>query len=205
MIIAINQKLKALFQSDLIAFVLLFIVSAFSIYFLTAFVARIFFLFLLLLFWRSENDYFWFAFIFILLEQPAGFFSGGLGDDPQRLPLYTVTSGVSFTVYELFIFLAFIKALVKGKKRIMFFNKPLQRLFIYLLMILIFSFLFGMNNEGIIRTLRVLVFWTLFISFPYLMKNKDELIRFCVLLFPFVFLVFAGQIGRASCRERVYI
>ncbi|MBN1187233.1 MAG: hypothetical protein JXB49_33450 [Bacteroidales bacterium] len=194
MTILSNLKLKILFQSDLVAFVLLFLVAAFFVYFLPVFFARIFFFLLLLLFWRSKKNYFWFAFVFILIEQPAGFFSGGLAEDMQRLPLYTIISGVSLTVDDLFIIAALMKALVKGKRRRLFFNKPLQWLFVYLILILFFSFLFGMNNEGIVRTLRVLSFWTLFISLPYLLENKDEMIKFCALLFPFIFLVFAGQL-----------
>jgi len=187
-------NLKAIIISDFFSFLLLFFAAIVSVYFFSAIFSRFFFLLIIILFWRSEKDYFWFAFIFILLEQPAGFFSGGLADDMQRLPLYTIIGGVSFTVYELFIITAFIKALAKGSKNKMFFNKPLQWLFVYLILILLFSFLFGMNKEGIVRTFRVLSFWTLFISFPFLLKNKDEMIRFCSILFPFIFLVFVGQI-----------
>jgi hypothetical protein len=189
-----NFKLKVLPQSDFVAFIVLFIASVFIIYFLPVFVVRIFFFLTLLIFWRSKKDYLWFAFIFLLLEQPAGIFSGGLVSDTHRLPLYTISAGVSFTVYELFIITAFIKALVKGIRRKMFLNKPLRWLFIYLIFTLFISFLFGMNKEGIIRTFRVLIFWTLFVSFSYLLRNKDEMLRFCALLFPFIFLVFAGQI-----------
>ncbi|MDI9596624.1 MAG: hypothetical protein QM220_03740 [Atribacterota bacterium] len=128
------------------------------------------------------------------IEQPAGFFSGGTASDLQRLPLYTVASGMSFTVYEIFILVAFLKALVKGKKTKLFFDKPLKWLFIYLILLLVFSFLLGMNEEGIVRTFRILIFWTLFISLPYLLKSMTEMLQFCYLLFPFIFLVFAGQI-----------
>lgn len=182
------------FQTDVSRIIILFLFSAFVIYFLQPFLARVYFILLVFGFWYSKKDYFWFAFIFLLIEQPAGFFSGGTASDLQRLPLYTVASGVSFAFYEIFILVAFLKALVKGKKTKLFFDKPLKWLFIYLILLLVFSFLFGMNEEGIVRTSRILVFWTLFISFPYLLKSTDELLRFCTLLFPFIFLVFAGQI-----------
>ena len=112
------------FQTDVSRIIILFLFSAFVIYFLQPFLARVYFILLVFGFWYSKKDYFWFAFIFLLIEQPAGFFSGGTASDLQRLPLYTVASGVSFAFYEIFILVAFLKALVKGKKTKLFFDKP---------------------------------------------------------------------------------
>jgi hypothetical protein len=153
-----------------------------------------FVLVLLLIFIRSKNNYFWLAFFFVLFQTPAGIFSGGNLNFYGRLPLFTIIPGASFTTIEIFVFIAFIKALLMKATVTIPFKRPLQYLFFYLGFIVIQSFLFGMSKNTIIYTSRVLLFLSLFYTIPAFLQNREDYYLFILLVIPFIVLDFAGQI-----------
>lgn len=126
--------------------------------------------------------------------EPAGFFRGALLTDVHRVPLYNVVPGYSFSFFDLFIILAFAKALIKGKKTNILLNKPLNLLLLYIIFLFLISFIYGLNLENIIYYSRFLSTFSLFISFPYLVYKKEDVFLFIHLLFPIVFITFIGQI-----------
>lgn len=181
--IVFKESLQILF---LIAFTILVIYG----------LPKIFGIFLVLtiagLFWFSKKNYFWFAYFFIIICSPGSFFSeGGLADAPYRLPLFSFGSGFSFSTHDVFMILAFVKAIFKGNKYHYFLTKPLLLILFYIFFLLFVSIIFlSTSGSTLSDLLRLTSFYSLFISFPYLVHKKSEIHKFIYLTFPIVFFIF---------------
>jgi len=182
------------YKTDLFYLILLFTISVLVVYYTSKIFIQGYFLVLLLFFWRSSKNYFWFALFFIFINEPAGFFSGGSASIYHRMPLYSVGQGLSFTFYDFFVIIALLKALHKKKGIKLLFSKPLIILSLYGLVLLLISFVFGINFDTIVALSRSIMFYTLFISIPYLIYKEEDVEKFVHLVFPFVFLIFFGQL-----------
>lgn len=187
--------------------VLYLIVAAFFVYFVNVTINRLLFLLFLPLIWQSKRDHLWLAFFFILLEQPGGFFSGGLRDDLVRLPLYSLAPGLSVSFHELVIVLFFIKSILKKNRDNSYF-KPFFRtellLLLYLfLILLIISPLMGMSLNNIPRIIRLTVALTLIYSLPRLINSPYKLMGFLKIIFPFVFIALMLQIYGLTYGEQL--
>jgi hypothetical protein len=181
-------------NKDFIQLLLLVVVSIFVVYFTSGIVARLFFLVLLPFVWFSKRDYFWFAFFFLLLNQPGGLFSGGDLMDEKRLPLYKLGPGLSLMITDLYFLLIFVKAFVN---RSLFINKlklefgVLMALF---LMLFIISFGYDFSINSIAQTIRVAINCTLFYSVLFIFRDLSVLTVFFRSVFPFVFFAVGLQI-----------
>ena len=181
-------------NKDFIQLLLLVVVSIFVVYFTSGIVARLFFLVLLPFVWFSKRDYFWFAFFFLLLNQPGGLFSGGDLMDEKRLPLYKLGPGLSLMITDLYFLLIFVKAFVN---RNLFMNKlklefgALLALFILLFFI---SFGYGFSINSIAQTIRVAINCTLFYSVLFIFRDLGLFTLFLRGVFPFVFFAVGLQI-----------
>lgn len=178
---------------------LLYLLASFIlVYYFNVRLNRFLFLIFLPIIWQSKRDYLWLAFFFILMEHPGGFFSGGLRDDPYRLPIYSIAPGFSITFQELIILVFFIKTLVKnniksnsGKP---FFNKELKLLLILYVVLILISPLFGMSLNSLTNIVKLSIALTLFYSLFQLINNEEQIVRFLGILFPFVFVALAFQV-----------
>lgn len=182
-------------RKEIIQFLLLFFTTIFFVYFTPKLVNQLYFLSLLVLFWRSKRNYYWFAFIFVIINEPAFLFHGGLNTDVYRIPFYNITSGFSFGFYDLFFLTAFTKALVKGNKEKLLLEKPLQYLFVYLIFLFLLSMIVGFGSVyGLTGHLRNVLPFTLFISIPYLISKKENYFRMANLLFVILFFILLTQL-----------
>ena len=181
-------------KKELIRFYSLFALTVFFVYYTPPIFNKAYFILLLALFWKSKRDYFWFAFVLILINQAGGLFRGALATDVYRVPMYNVAAGISFTFYDLFFITAFAKALKKGKRTSLILKNPLMILLFYLVFLILISLVLGMSKDRIVACARGLTTYTLFISIPFLIYKKEDLFTFIHLVFPIVFLSFAGQI-----------
>jgi hypothetical protein len=181
-----NTK-ENIIKKEIIQFYLLFLLTVFFVYFTPPIVNRLYFLLILLLFWNSEKNYFWFAFVFIVISQPGLLFHGSSAAHIHRIPFYNIAPEISLGFFDLFFILAFIKALFKGKRTKLILRKPLLLLLFYLIFLFILSFFYGMNFELISSSLRKFVVFTLFLSFPFLVYKKDNLYKFIHIIFPISF------------------
>lgn len=178
----------------------LFFFSALVVYFLPAMLSRLLFFVYLLLFYKSTNNYFWIAFVFLLLATPMGLFSGGLRDDSQRLPLYSFGAGFSFSFFDLFYVTAIFKAInIKNNIPRYYFNTALQIVIAFGILLLVYSLLTGINVKNIILIVRTGIFpFAFFIFAPRLITTTDQFTKLIRLLLPFVFLSFIGQVYEIS-------
>ena len=170
-------------NSDLSKFFGLYAVCIITTYFLPNFINQLFFLLLLLLFYRSKEDYFWFAFIFFLVDPPGGFFP--VDDLNYGIPMYNFIPGGLRLIYfqELFIFVAFLKALKNGTKYKFYFTRALILLLLYFIILFIISFFLGFSIMKIFAAIRNAFPWTLIISISVLISTHEEWIKFFRLIF----------------------
>lgn len=197
----INQNARSILLLDLIKFaeLLLYIFFAFIlVYYAGAGLSRLIFLIILPVVWYSKRDHFWLVFFFILMEMPGGLFSGGERDDPLRLPIYPLVSGISFTIQELFILILFAKTLFVSKIRKVssdfFFKRDLKVLGYYLLLLLFISPLMGMSFDSMSQAFKIVLPLTLLYSLPRIINTEEKIIGILKLLFPITFFTLGLQV-----------
>lgn len=181
------------YKNDIVKLIGLFLLSLFVVYFTNKAIIALFYLLLLPIIWKSKKDYFWFAYFFILINEPAGLFHSGAADQLNRLPLYRIGPGMAFTFYDFFLILTFFKAKKNKRRPIFLFKKPLFILAGYGIFLFFFSLAIGTSFESIIGVFRTIMFYTLFFSIPILIFSREDIYKFIHLIFPFTFLVVGGQ------------
>ncbi len=183
------------FFKDLALLLVLFLLSFLFVYFLPQSFSKLFFLGLLFLFFFSKKNYFWFAYFFILVEGPGYLFADFSGQSQYRLPLYSFLPGFSFTPLDFFVILALLKAILGGKRTELRLRKPLILISLYVIFSFVTtSFIFGTSIEILAWNLRWVFYYTIIISFSYLVTKRDEIYRFMLLIFPSVFFILFTQI-----------
>jgi len=181
----------------LIDFVLIcfhLLVSVYFVYFSKPLYRDVFFLIPLILFWYSKKNYFWFAYFFILLNEPGWFFFTTSIKELHRLPYYTVLPSMSFTLIDLFVILALVKAIIKGKRKSFVFSKPLRLLLVYFVLFsLPLTLLFKTDLASFANSLRSLTYYSVIVSFYWLARDEREVYAFGYLLVPCLAVVIANQ------------
>jgi hypothetical protein len=161
------------------------------VYYVPVEINRILFLFLLIPMWRSKNDYFWFAYILILLEIPGGLFSGSGLNDPTRLPIYTFAPKISTSFIEISILLFLVKALNGNFSKIyksFVYKKYYKYLALLFIVLLITSLLMGVSTRYFITIFRGIIVLSFFVSVIHIFKKEDDIVSFFRLIFPFSFI-----------------
>ncbi len=173
----------------------LFIASILAVYKTNHVIRDIFFLIPLILAFRSKKDYFWFAYFFILISAPSSFFVNRTQDAFFRLPFYAIIPKFSFTPMDLFLFISIFKAFRKTAKIKFRLNKPLEFFLFYVLFISIpVSFLLGTELKPFVNTMRSFFFFGIIFSYLRLVNNKEEILKFGYILFPYTILIVFDQL-----------
>lgn len=148
--------------------------------------------------WYSKRDYLWLAFFIVVVDMPGGLFSGGIQQEQFRLPIYVIGAGISFTFYELFVIVIFIKSLsvkrIRSNYSPPFCLKELRLLLGLFIVLILISIPFGFGFNSISAVFKTALTLTLFYSVFYLINSKKHLINFFKILFPFVFVALVLQI-----------
>jgi hypothetical protein len=176
---------------------ILVVLTAFGVYFIPPQFNKIIFLLLLIPVWKSKNDYFWFAYLLILLEAPGGLFSGTRLNSPSRLPIYTFAPNVSTSFTELFILLFLVKSFYKNqwyRYKSFVYRKWYGYLGFLLIILLIMSFMLGVSGNHFIPILRGLIVLSLYVSTIFIFKKEEDIIKFFKIIFPFAFIAIILQI-----------
>lgn len=173
------------------------------VYFLPAIVCKILFFIFIYLFYKSEKDYLWMAFIFILIQGPGGLFSGGRVDEENIVPIYQVVAGISITFEQIFILTALFKTI---KKKIDFNPFPfiknnLLRLTIYFIFLIIVGIGIGSSFDAARYLYFVIINLTLFYSLYSLFTKESDYVNFFRMLIPFGFIVIGLQLYSTSTGE----
>jgi hypothetical protein len=188
-----SERKVILYRS--IAIVLLFSMTIYMVYLAPLGIDKLFCAILFVLFWYSKSNYFWFAFFLIVSSFPAGLFTETTGLATRRLPIYSPVPLVSFSVMDLFLIIAFVKALLRGKKIMIVDVFKIKKIVYIIPYILVISFFYGFTLKLFLnQTIRGLFFYTLLYSLPALISNKKELYKFMLMFFPFVFIEIIAQL-----------
>jgi hypothetical protein len=178
----------------------IFLLSAISVYFTPPLIQRLFFLCILALYFWSKKSYFWISLFFLLMSTPAGFFSGQLYSDTQRLPIYSLGKGFSFSFFDLFYITTIVKILFnKRQYRGYYFKKSLLIVIIYGIFLILFSIMLGIIPTDMVSIIRYVILPIIFFLLaPQLIINETQYINLVKLILPYVFLSFIGQLYEIS-------
>lgn len=188
------QTIKPWDKENTIIFLLL-LLAVIAVYFFPFFLSvLLFFGVFTFLAFRSHNNYFWLAFFFLLLDPPGDLFRslGKLTYD--QLPFIQVSSSQAVFFVDIIPFIFLIKALLIKKKSNFIFKKEFKFLFIYLIVVLIYTLLrFEMYYGKYYQLFIIVGYWSLLYSLPKLLDFHD-IVKLDKLLFPFVFVALFLQI-----------
>ena len=195
------QKIKV---KEIFGFLSLFLLIVVSVYFAPPILNQMFFLVLLLLFWISKRDYFWFALIFVVCSKPGLLFFGRPPFDIHIVPIYSFTKGFSLTFFEIFFALALLKAFTKGRVKKPLLKKPLFYLLVYLIYLFFLSFFYGTDFQIMKSSVQGFVPLTLILSFPNLVNKKSDFNKFAHLVFIMIFIIFLSQLLMLSTGKNLH-
>lgn len=170
------------------------------VYFIPVLLNRFLFFIFIYLFYKSDRDYIWLAFLFILIEGPGGLFRGGTRIDEMRLPLYTLSSGYSITFLQIFILTAFFKALKKKIKfnPVPFLKNKLIILLYYFIFLTIMGVFINFSIDIVAILFDVIINLTLFYSVYCLFTKESDYVNIFRMLIPFGFLTLVLQLYQLS-------
>jgi hypothetical protein len=169
--------------------------SFYVVYMASPDISRVFFIILLLAFVLSRDNHFWFAFFFILAQGPGYLWADYSGLSQYRLPMYTPVAGMTFTPIDFFVLLAFAKALFAGRKTEVRMTTPMLAILAYAVVcVVITALLFGTDIDVMAWNFRWVFYYSLMISFLFLVRKKHEVHQFILLIFPAVFFILFTQV-----------
>lgn len=175
---------------DLLKFLPLALITLVVTYNTNAPVRTVWYLILLLLYYFSDNEALWLAFFLSTTDGFMGFF--GLFSATM-----TILPGLpAVELAQIYILLSVIKAL-KSKVRVMiFYNKYMQILLLYLIFLIIWGQLMGFTGglNVYFRVLKGVIPMLLFYSIPRLFVAQSTYDRFFRLIFLITILAFTAQI-----------
>ncbi|MCD4741196.1 MAG: hypothetical protein K8R67_01765 [Desulfobacteraceae bacterium] len=170
-----------------ISLILLFLCSVVIAYKTPQVINTIFQIILLIFFWRSKNNYFWLAFVFIV-ESEIGFLFPKA--DPRFSFSILPNSPFGNLYFSLvFLFVAFTKTLRKKPPFPLVVKKQIIMLSLYFFILL---FIFGVFKAPAV--LRLTLPWLLLFIVPHFCSTAKEIHNFFELIFPFVFIVLFSQV-----------
>jgi|WetSurMetagenome_2_1015567.scaffolds.fasta_scaffold00614_4 hypothetical protein len=164
-----------------IRFILLALVTIFVTYFLPVILSQIWYVFLLILYWNSNDEPFWLAFFLITVDGFLWYFG-----------IYTVVIRLipgqpPIELAQFYILLSVIKAGMRKRQPSVFYKDFLWILFIYLLFMIAWGQIMGFSGEirDYFRIAKLTLPFFMFYSLPRLLTNVESYKR----LFAFIFII----------------
>jgi hypothetical protein len=181
-------------EKDTLLLLLLLGICFFSAYFMPGMINRIIFLLILFAAYRTNLDYVYLIWFFIINDAPGRLFQSGEFAVEARIPLYPLAPGVSMGFQELFLLLYIVKYL-QFKKPVQFiFKQEFAWFLIISLVFIAYSFFIGINFGNIVKTFRSLIPWFLVFIVPAFINDRQTLVRSGLLIFPVILFAFASVI-----------
>lgn len=180
---------------ELFTFYLLFFFIGIIIHYLPSSVSISLLTIVLFISLITKRTYYWLALVLILIETQTFLFS--FAHKQTLIPTFNILPGSLRDLYfeEIFIYVLLIKAIYYlNRRHIVFYSKPLRVLFVYFLILFLFSIVIGIDYIKFFATIRNFAGYTLLFSIPILLNSEENFIRFFKLIFPIVFIVFSIQI-----------
>ncbi len=155
------------------------------------FTRLVFFMYLIIIF-LSKKDYFWLAWVFIIVDAPGYLFKGYQIADPQRIPAYPISSSISLSFFDLLIIMYLLKLLTSNRRSVILFIKE-YKVFLSLIVIyiLLSYLLFSVNFINLYRTL---IPWSFVAIIMHFMSEERFFLKFNKLIYPIVFFILFTEI-----------
>ena len=182
-----------MWDKDYIYFVIILVAAFISVYIIPVLSYPLFIIFFGLAY-ISKKDYIWLAFIIVLMDAPGNLFSAGMRDDIMRLPLYSFGPGFSFSTIQVFMFVFLVKHFPYNNFKNNIFHKDLRILFIFIILVFLYSAILGMSTGTVINTVRSLLNWAWVIIFIQVINTPHDVKKIFQLLFPVVLIALGTQI-----------
>lgn len=174
---------------------LCFLGAVYAVYYAPSAVNLLYFLVLIVLFLRSQKDYFWFAFFFILVNTPAFLFFETSGQAAHRLPLYSLAGGISFSVFDVFVLASLSKVVYLNKEKDFQLSRPLRFLLIYFALVsLPITFLIGLEDSSFFNTFRPYFYYAILLTFYFLIDDIEDLYKFGYIFIPYIIFTLFDQL-----------
>lgn len=165
-------------------------VTIYAAYFAPAVVGSVWYLIMLLLYWRSKNEAFWLIVFFTTVDGFLGFFG-----------LYiTVVKAIpglpAIEVAQLYLLLSIVKVRYYKKKSDTFYSKWLKTLVGFLAFLVIFGFTLGLSGEinVYLRVIKLLIPLVAFYTLPKLINTQEQINMAFGLLFLVTVMAFVAQL-----------
>lgn len=173
----------------LIKFLVYVAITVLVTYFMPAFVATLWYVVLLIMYSKSNDEPFWLAFFLTISDGFIGF----LGSYSMLLSIIPGLPAID--IAQFYIIIAVIK-IYKRKSNKPFFSKWMSILFIYAVLLVVIGMINGLTGATNIyfRIVKLIVPLVLFYTVPRLMKSLKDYEIFFHLIFVVFILGFAAQV-----------
>lgn len=175
-------------NKDIIQFFLYYAGAVVSVYLLPNSISFLYFGILLILFWRSDKNALWFLLIYFMIDPPGGLFPE---DFNYGLPFI---KGVNLRFIEIFVFVAFLKAVKQKNKFQIIYYKQYQLLLLLTVILLIYTLFLNFSLLSIIISVKWIFIWSLLYSIPKLINSFEEWLFLFRVSFVIVFIATSAQI-----------
>lgn len=175
---------------DLLKYLVLISLTLAATYYAPYPLRVIWYVIILISYFFSRNEPLWLALFLSTTDGFAGFF--GLYE-----ATITILPGLpAVEIVQIYIILTVIKAAGKRARPVLFYNKYLQILFLYLLFTIVWGQMMGLSGglNVYFRILKGLIPMLLFYSVPRLFISRETYERFFNIVFYIVIIAFAAQL-----------
>lgn len=177
-------------KRKLLQFLGLILVSIVVTYYLPAPVVSLFFLALLVVYFRSDAEPFWLAYFLVISDGFFGFFEGPVA-------LVGILPGLpAIEAPQLYIMIALYKAIRKKTDFQVFFHVILKVMLVYLLFLVVQGYVLGISLSLNIqfRLVKIILPLALFYIVPRLFDREEHYMTFLKYLFPVAAVAFLAQL-----------
>jgi hypothetical protein len=188
--VAMRDLSKPVYDRGILWFLALVAITIGVTYFTTNIIASFWYIILLVLYYRSDDEPMWLAFFLVTVDGFMGF-----------MGLYTVTLSIfpglpAIELSQFYILLTAVKAYSRKLAYPVYYRKYMQILGIYLVIQVVWGQFMGLSHELnlYMRVLKTILPFLLIFSLPRLMPDLNSYKRFFGIIFIVVVSAFALQI-----------
>jgi hypothetical protein len=166
------------------------LISIITTYYLPRVFSVIWYVIVLVIYWYSEDESFWFAFFLVITDGFMGFFG-----------LYETTLSIfpglpPIEISQIYIIFSVLKARMIKPAYLLFYRNILKLMALYLIFLIITGFVIGINSslQDYFKILKTTLPFLLFYSIPRLLKNNEDFLKIYSLFFLISLFALFGQL-----------
>lgn len=175
---------------EILLFLGVIIGTVFTTYYTSDIISSLYYLCMLVAYFRSTNEAFWLAVFLVVSDGFIGFFG------PYQTTLSMIPGLPPIEIGQLYILLTIVKAIQKGASYRLYYKGLMAALFVYLMFLIAEGFTMGLSIQVniIFRIIKEITPLFLFFSIPRLMDTEEAYAKFFGYLFPIAFSALFSQV-----------